>query len=907
MEKQRKIKAMAVMALFLCILGVTIAFAALSGTLKINGSGKMDTAKWDIRFKNISSVVLKGKAKENEVATISEDGAEINNISINLSQPGDEASYQVDLANDGDINAEISNFNIPELSEEQQKRLEFKVIYKDDGKEVASGDVITGETTEKLMIIIRYKDITDENDLNKEDENIALSYKINYIQTDKESLEHNGDVEQGYTPTIEKSLLKELDVSKTENDSVKAYFYNDDTITIEGKGEISSDISDSLVFENTETLDLYKDMITWMGYDASNINSFDDIMNMMGEMSEEEQESLQEKSQVFLIKKGLEKYGYENLDSITDMNTLMSYAMSNNLLDEEGNPSEELMPVLAYVDELGNKLGNSTYKAKEITLSEGVTNVPSGIYSYNEDIENVELPSTITKIEDNAFANCTGLTEIVLPNTVTEIGNNAFENCTNLETVSIGNISDVQGVALTNISNENAGNITSIGSNAFSNCVSLKNINNLIKNVTIINENTFYNCRSLTSITIPNSVISIGNHAFNGCTSLTNLAISNSVTSIGNYAFGYCTGLTNLTIPNSVTSIGQEAFSGCTSLTSISIPGMLYIDNYVFYDANIEEVNITGSGAMVNYQNSPWYFHLDSIKTVIIKSGITSIGSNAFENCTGLTNLTIPNSVTSIGQEAFSGCTGLTSITIPNSVTSIGAYAYRDCTGLTNLTIPESVISIGDYAFLNCIGLTKISIPGTVVTGEDPFANVQNIKEVNITGSGAMVNYDNSSNTEKTPWYNSRNNVEKITISNDITSIGEETFRDCIALTSLIIPDSVISIGDFAFDNCTGLTSITIPNSVTSIGAYAYRDCTGLTNLTIPESVISIGDYAFDSCTGLTSITIPNSVASTGHNIFEDWTSSQTINIDNTSSYVSDNWDSGWFYFNAATINYLRD
>ena len=179
MEKQRKIKAMAVMALFLCILGVTIAFAALSGTLKINGSGKMDTAKWDIRFKNISSVVLKGKAKENEVATISEDGAEINNISINLSQPGDEASYQVDLANDGDINAEISNFNIPELSEEQQKRLEFKVIYKDDGKEVASGDVITGETTEKLMIIIRYKDITDENDLNKEDENIALSYKIN--------------------------------------------------------------------------------------------------------------------------------------------------------------------------------------------------------------------------------------------------------------------------------------------------------------------------------------------------------------------------------------------------------------------------------------------------------------------------------------------------------------------------------------------------------------------------------------------------------------------------------------------------------------------------------------------------------------------------------------------------------
>jgi hypothetical protein len=193
---------------------------------------------------------------------------------------------------------------------------------------------------------------------------------------------------------------------------------------------------------------------------------------------------------------------------------------------------------------------------------------------------------------------------------------------------------------------------------------------------------------------------------------------------------------------------------------------------------------------------------------------VTSIGYQAFGNCTSLTSITIPDGVTSIGDRAFYKCTSLTSITIPDSVTSIGESAFLRCTGLTSITIPNSVTSIGESAFDSCTSLTSITIPDSV------------------------------------------------------TSIGESAFLRCTGLTSITIPNSVTSIGESAFDSCTSLTSITIPDSVTSIGDFAFYKCTSLTSITIPESVTSIGKNAFSVCPSLTSITIPDSVTSIGEGAF---------------------------------------
>ena len=231
-------------------------------------------------------------------------------------------------------------------------------------------------------------------------------------------------------------------------------------------------------------------------------------------------------------------------------------------------------------------------------------------------------------------------------------------------------------------------------------------------------------------------------------------------------------------------------------------------------------LTISGTGPMTDFNffphtplrpNTPWYYYLSSIKTVIIEDGVTSIGYLAFEDCTGLTSITIPNSVTSIGYRAFYYCTGLTSVTIPSSVTSIGYDAFDGCK------------------------ITKIYFSGTM--------------EEWCTKAFSP----NSISSSYTLYINGKA-VTNAVIPNSVTSIGNYAFYDCSSLTALTIGNSVISIGTYAFSSCSGLTSIIIPNSVTSIGGCAFDSCSGLASVTIGESVTSIGDYAFKGCSKLATV-----------------------------------------------------
>jgi len=275
--------------------------------------------------------------------------------------------------------------------------------------------------------------------------------------------------------------------------------------------------------------------------------------------------------------------------------------------------------------------------------------------------------------------------------------------------------------------------------------------------------------------------------------------------------------------------------------------------------------NVKGYGLLTIPDN--WRNNASTLKGLSIGAGVTSIGSGAFNYCSGFTGpLTIPNSVTSIGNYAFGFCSGFTgSLTLGNSVTSIGNYAFNYCAGFTGpLTIPNSVTSIGSSAFNYCSGFTSLTIPNSVTSiGSYAFSNCNG-----FTGS---LTIPNSVTTIGSYAFNYCTGFTgSLTIPNLVTSIGNYAFNYCSGFTSLTIPNSVTTIGNGAFNDCSGFTSLTIPNSVTSIGIAAFDSCYGFTgSLTIPNSVTSIGSYAFLYCTGFTgSLTIPNSVTSIGEGAF---------------------------------------
>lgn len=251
-----------------------------------------------------------------------------------------------------------------------------------------------------------------------------------------------------------------------------------------------------------------------------------------------------------------------------------------------------------------------------------------------------------------------------------------------------------------------------------------------------------------------------------------------------------------------------------------------------------------------SYDGTPWNIYNDCINNVVL-SGVSSIGASAFQNCSGLTSITIPESVTSIGNYAFSGCSGLISITIPESVNSIGNYVFQNCRGLTSVAIPENVSSIGNSAFLGCSGLTSIIIPNRVTS-------------------------------ISTSAFSDCRGLTSVTIPDGVTSIGNSAFQNCRGLASVAIPESVTSIGSYAFSGCSGLTSITIPNRVTSIGSSAFYGCSGLTSIIIPNNVTNINGYTFYGCSGLTSISIPNRVTSIGSSAFQNCTALTAISIPNS-------------------------
>jgi len=403
--------------------------------------------------------------------------------------------------------------------------------------------------------------------------------------------------------------------------------------------------------------------------------------------------------------------------------------------------------------------------------------------------------------------------------------------------------------------------------------------------VTVIGECAFYGCSNLEIVTIPNSITVIGSFAFYNCQSLSSITIPEGVKGIGSYAFYYCKKLKSITIPISVTEIAYCAFSECTGLESIALP---FAGNTLNGTTNMHFGYIFGAKTFYDNQSSiP-----SSLKTVVITNG-TKINSDAFYECSSLTSITIPDSVTSIGYSAFENCESLTSFTLPDKLEIIGGNAFSNCYKLASITIPEGVTDIGGGAFSYCSSLTSITIPkGVTDIGGGAFSGCVNIRKVNISDISAWCKIKFGSETANPLYYAYKlylNDVlvTDVTFPNNITSVGNYAFYNCISLTSVTVPKGIEGIGISAFCNCNKLTSISIPDSIKSIEYSAFSNCSKLTDIVIPDGVTSIGTYAFSDCSSLINITIPESAESVGAHAF-DGCNNIKYNVYDNANYLGD-------------------
>lgn len=503
-------------------------------------------------------------------------------------------------------------------------------------------------------------------------------------------------------------------------------------------------------------------------------------------------------------------------------------------------------------------------------------------YSLRSQIDSVYVDEGITDLGDYNFDGLSAAVTILLPSTLKTIGNYTFRDCKVVDELDL------------------PGKLTTIGLSAF------------------------HHCDSLTKITIPASVTNLGNFAFEYCGALKEIKFMGNVPTIGENAFR--TGKSKLTVyyPGTNTTWTDDVMQdyGITDKTTY-IPFYMTVAsgavtktiNWELNDAGV--LTISGTGVMPDYDmtsQQPWYSKSSSIKSLVIKSGITQVGKYNFAFCENIEKITFADTVTMIGERAFYRLDSIKTLTIPGNIATLDYGAFDSCKLLESVIFGNGVKEIGYYAFCDCVKLTQVTFngdapavngafrtrsssltvkyPGTNATwteeamqnyGYDKtivFERFYHIEEEGkcgdniswiitrdryliLSGTGPMYDYS----FEGPDW--GLTNMEHLIVEEGITTIGDNAFRTVSSLQTAKLPEGLTSIGYQAFERLQKLTSVNIPSTVTTIEGRAFNACRALAEVTIPEGVTTIAPESFTYCNALKKLTIPDSVTSVGNFAFE--------------------------------------
>ncbi len=681
----------------------------------------------------------------------------------------------------------------------------------------------------------------------------------------------------------------------------------------------------------------------------------------------------------------LKTVGYNMFQNCTSLsNVVFSKALKTIGIGAFRNTGFTAITLPETITKLDSYAFSSCTKLEEINLPNSLTSIEYAAFGSCTELKKILFGKSLISIGSGAFTNCTSLPSIDIPESVNSIESSAFNGCSGLLSITANALTPVD---LSNSSSVFYGvdktlcslNVPFQSKALYAVASQWKDFTNIIENpnqleLSIKTARISYKAGSSAGFTLTSNTnwtassdqswLSINAESGNGSATLTLTATENTDLKIREAIVKVMVAGVNEKIIRVTQMAGAKTIeiTAGTLSTSLTPTELNLVSNLILtgtIDARdfktmrdnmpmLADVDLNGTkilaysgtgGTSGNYTYSypaatiPQYAlsyngnGKQSLVSISLPDSTVTIGQNAFQKCSGLSNVSLSKKLAKIDHYAFQYCTALSKITLPNSLLTLGVYSFAECSLLSMINLSDSLVTISDYAFSNCVLLPKISIPNSVTTlGSYVFRNCTSLTEVTLgsglksTGNGTFSNckaldsitipgtytsigtssfescsklsnvkigngvtsiessaFNGCSSIEtieiptnvKTIGYSAFggcSKIKNINLSSSITSIASNTFGYCTSLTEVVLPNTITEIKSGAFSNCSALKNITFSSALTIIEGSAFSNCTTLVDVVIPKKVTTLGTSTFSNCTGLKSITLPASISSLGYN-----------------------------------------